>query len=89
MARRRQYWAEVHDERGLFLSVGTFLTAAAAKTEAERRRDMALANVDTVAQLLAVRLGSPKRADPGAIVAGQSDASHLPLFVAANEPVLL
>lgn len=40
-------------------------------------------------QRIALRLASPMRADPGRIIAGQADAGHLPLFIAANEPVML
>ena len=40
-------------------------------------------------QLIALRLKSPKRADPDAAAAPQADAAHLPLFVAADEPKLL
>lgn len=52
--------------------------AGAARMAAERER-----------QRIALRLASPKRADAGAIVVDQADAGHLPLFIAANEPVLL
>lgn len=41
------------------------------------------------AQLIALRIAAPKRADAGRIIAAQDDAAHLPLFVAANEPKLL
>lgn len=40
-------------------------------------------------QRIALRLASPMRADPGRYIAAQADAGHLPLFIAANEPVLL
>jgi hypothetical protein len=36
-----------------------------------------------------LRLKSPKRADAGKPPAGQRDAAHLPLFIAANEPTFL
>lgn len=36
-----------------------------------------------------LRLASPKRGNPGAILAPQADASDCPLFCAANEPRLL
>lgn len=35
-----------------------------------------------------LRLASPKRGNPGAILASQDDASECPLFRAANEPRL-
>lgn len=35
-----------------------------------------------------LRLASPKRGNPGAILAPQADASDCPLFRAANEPRL-
>jgi hypothetical protein len=35
-----------------------------------------------------LRLASPKRGNPGAILAPQADASDCPLFVSANEPRL-
>lgn len=38
---------------------------------------------------IALRLKSPKRHDAGKAPAAQRDVNHLPLFVAANEPVLL
>lgn len=37
---------------------------------------------------IALRLASPKRGNPGAILAPQADASDCPLFVSANEPRL-
>jgi hypothetical protein len=37
---------------------------------------------------IALRLASPKRGNPGAILAPQADASECPLFCAANEPQL-
>ena len=40
-------------------------------------------------ELLNLRAASPKRAEPNRVVASQSDANHLPLFVAANEPTFL
>lgn len=40
------------------------------------------------AQLIALRLAAPKRADAGKIIAVQDDASDCPLFIAANEPRL-
>lgn len=40
-------------------------------------------------RIIALRLASPKRADPGRVIVDQADAGHLPLFGAANEQVLL
>lgn len=40
-------------------------------------------------RIIALRLASPKRAEPGRIIQPQADPAHLPLFVAANEPSLL
>lgn len=40
-------------------------------------------------RIIALRLAAPKRAEPGRIIAGQTDAGHLPLFVSADEPRLL
>lgn len=38
--------------------------------------------------LIALRLASPKRAEPDRVIAPQADAGHLPLFIAADEPRL-
>lgn len=44
---------------------------------------------DEAQRIIALRLASPKRADPGKITTDQADAGHLPLFIAANEPRFL
>jgi hypothetical protein len=40
-------------------------------------------------EIIALRLDSPKRADPTRAPADQADAGHLPLFIHANEPRFL
>lgn len=54
-----------------------------------RQRQLARAiDAETSRQLIALRIASPKRADAGAIITRQHDASDCPLFVAAAEPTL-
>ncbi len=55
----------------------------------QRWLDTAAAVTESYRQRIALRLASPMRADPGRTRAAQADAGHLPLFIAANEPVLL
>lgn len=40
-------------------------------------------------QLVALKLAAPMRAAAGKVIASQSDAAHLPLFIEANEPRLI
>lgn len=40
-------------------------------------------------QIIALKLVSPMRAPAGRVIASQSDAAHLPLFIEANEPRLI
>ena len=58
------------------------LTRVAQHVEVER-------DLSREAQLIALRLAAPKRADAGRIIAAQDDASDCPLFRAADEPRLV
>lgn len=55
-------------------------TAVASLGEAITERDR---------QLVALKLASPLRAQPGAVIRDQQPHEHLPLFIAANEPRLI
>jgi hypothetical protein len=47
---------------------------------------VAPADAERAREIIALRLGSPKRSNAGKPVEQQQDAAHLPLFVHANEP---
>jgi len=84
--------AQRHFERGFYAELTGArdgLTGSAAENvgRAACRAQFGLPAIDDgERQLLALRIASPLRTPTGR---DQADAAHLPLFIAANEPVLL